>query len=44
MIDDVRIYDFAMTTEELNTMVIPEPATLSLFALGALVLRKKRIA
>jgi len=42
MIDDVRIYNFAMTAHELNTMVIPEPSCLALLACGAVALVRKR--
>ncbi len=40
-IDDVRIYNRALSEEEVLSLV-PEPATLSLFAIGALSLRRRK--
>lgn len=39
-IDDVRIYNNALTQQEI-TQIIPEPVTLSLLAFGSLIIRKK---
>ena len=40
LIDDVRIYDHALSQQEIQT-IIPEPATFILFSLGGIMLRKK---
>jgi hypothetical protein len=40
LIDDVRIYNRALTAAEIRE--IPEPATLLLFSLGATIVRRKR--
>jgi hypothetical protein len=40
MIDDVRIYNNALSSQEIQTLV-PEPATLALLTLGGLVFRRK---
>jgi hypothetical protein len=42
MIDDVRVYDFALTADQLNKYVIPEPASIVLIAMGGLLLRGKK--
>ena len=43
MIDDVRIYDSALTQEQINTQVIPEPGTVLIVGVGGLaVLRRRR--
>jgi hypothetical protein len=39
-LDDVRIYNNTLTSQEI-LQLIPEPITLSLFALGTLIIRKK---
>ena len=41
-LDDVRIYDNALSSQEV-TQLIPEPATLAIMAMGALILKKKKI-
>ena len=41
-IDDVRIYDRALSQSEIRAIMIPEPATLFLLGLGAVILRRKR--
>ena len=42
-LDDVRIYDRALTAEEIREIVIfPEPGTIALLGLGGLLLRKRK--
>jgi len=42
-IDELRIYSRALTADEISTLyTIPEPATLSLLALGGIALLRKR--
>ena len=41
LIDDVRIYDNALSQPEIQA-IIPEPATLLLLSLGGMMLRRKR--
>jgi len=42
IIDDVRVYDYALNASEVYQLyTIPEPATLCLFALAGLIIRKK---
>lgn len=44
-IDDVRIYNRALSTEEITELYnVPESATLLLLGLGAVILRKKRLS
>ena len=40
-LDDVRIYDVALTQSEIQSLV-PEPSTLSLIALSTLILLTRR--
>ena len=40
-LDDVRIYNQALTQQEIQSIMIPEPATVLLTAFGCLLLRKK---
>ncbi len=42
MIDEVRIYDRALSQGEIEALNVPEPATMSLLALGGLALLKRR--
>ena len=42
--DDVRIYNNAMTPEEISAMVVPEPMTMMMLSLGGLVLYRRRRA
>ncbi len=39
-LDDIRIYDHALSQQEINA-IVPEPATLILFSLGAILASKK---
>jgi hypothetical protein len=41
MIDDVRIYNRALSVAEIQQLSIPEPATIALFGLGIAALRRK---
>jgi len=41
LIDDVRIYNTALSQEEIMS-IVPEPATLLLFGMGAVMLRNRR--
>jgi hypothetical protein len=38
LLDDVRIYNTALTTAEINAQVIPEPTALALLTLGGVIL------
>jgi hypothetical protein len=43
LIDDVRIYDYALSANEVTQLYnIPEPATICLFAFAGLMLRRKK--
>jgi len=44
LIDDVRIYDGPLTSNEVATLYAPEPATLSLLILGGMALLRQRKA
>lgn len=41
LIDDVRIYDYALSGQEVASLV-PEPATLLILGFGALILKKRK--
>jgi hypothetical protein len=41
--DDIRIYDRALNTAEIQQLATPEPATVGLLALGGMLLRKRRV-
>ncbi len=42
LIDDVQIFNNVLTQQQIETIMIPEPATMALLALGAVLLRRKR--
>lgn len=42
LIDDVRIYNNALTASEVQALYIPEPATIALFGLGIAAFRNRR--
>lgn len=42
LIDDFRIYDEELSQNEIQNIMIPEPATLSLLGLGALFFRRRK--
>ena len=43
-IDDVRVFDGVLTQAEITALAVPEPATIAVLSLGALVLCRKRRA
>lgn len=42
MLDDVRIYDTALSDAEIAALVVPEPASMLLLAAGALAMRRRK--
>lgn len=40
--DDVRIYDRVLSSEEMGLLAVPEPCTLLLLSLGGLLIRKRK--
>ena len=41
-LDDIRLYDGALSQSQVNALLIPEPATVALLAIGALTLLRRR--
>jgi hypothetical protein len=41
-IDEVRLYNHALTSEEIRALAVPEPLTFSLLSIGGLVLLRKK--
>lgn len=42
LIDDVKVYDHALTESELDALLVPEPASLALLTLGGLAMIRRR--